>query len=76
MSEEEFRGIQIKALYRNKIFHEYEKEILDVYGINKNRKLNISSVYDYLEEKYGTLPGSEKTLRNYINLNAKFAVLP
>ncbi|MCD6151819.1 MAG: ATP-binding protein, partial [Deltaproteobacteria bacterium] len=26
----------------------------------------MSSVYDYLEERYGKLPGDEKTLRNYI----------
>jgi len=26
----------------------------------------MSSVYDYLEERYGKLPGDEKTLHNYI----------
>jgi hypothetical protein len=27
----------------------------------------MSSVYDYLEERYGKLPGNEKTLRNFIS---------
>jgi hypothetical protein len=27
----------------------------------------MSSVYDYLEERYGELPGNEKTLRNFIS---------
>ena len=26
----------------------------------------MSAVYDYLEERHGSLPGNEQTLRNYI----------
>ncbi len=39
---------------------------LEVYKMNEFHKLNMSAVYDYLEEKYGTLAGNEQTLRNYI----------
>ena len=31
----------------------------------------MSAVYDYLQEKYGTLLGSEQTLRNYIDYLVK-----
>jgi len=48
------------------VFEEYEKDILEVYQMNEFGKLNMSAVYDYLEEKYGTLSGNEQTLRNYI----------
>ena len=53
---------------RLKIFQAYKHKILLVYEDNKNQKLNMSAVYDFLEEKYGNLPGSEKSLRNYIHI--------
>ena len=49
-----------KTLERLKIFQSYKHKILLVYENNKNQKLNMSAVYDFLEEKYGNLPGSEK----------------
>jgi energy-coupling factor transporter ATP-binding protein EcfA2 len=42
--------------------------IIDIYQHNE-RKVYVSSVYDLLEEKYGSenLPGTARTLRNYIS---------
>lgn len=51
---------------RKKIFEDFREEIIAVYRENNFRKLNMSAVYDYLEEKFENLPGNEQTLRNYI----------
>ena len=67
MDEKEFKLYQREQMFRDKVLEEYEEDILKVYEKNEFKKLNMSSVYDYLEEKYGTLPGNEQTLRNYIN---------
>lgn len=67
MSGEEYQRYQIETLTREKAFDEYKEEILAVYESNGNRKLNMSAVYDYLEERFITLPGGEKSLRNYIH---------
>jgi len=66
MDEEEFRAYRREHLFRDRAFSGYESDILEVYAENNYRKLNMSSVYDYLEEKHGILPGSEQTLRNFI----------
>ena len=56
-----------ELLNRDKVFEKHKDEILEIYEKNDNRRLNMASVYDYLEEKYISLPGNEKTLRNYIS---------
>lgn len=66
MDEGEFRSYRREHMFRDKVFENYKKDILEVYRINEFQKLNMSAVYDYLEEKYGTLAGTEQTLRNYI----------
>jgi transposase len=66
MSEEDYRAYALEHMYRDKSFDRYRNEILDVYERNENRRLLMAAVYDYLEERYGKLPGGEKTLRNYI----------
>jgi transposase len=66
MDEREFRVYQQKQMFRDKALQEHEKDILQVYEKNEFKKLNMSAVYDYLEERYGSLPGNEQTLRNYI----------
>ncbi len=66
MSEAEYRAYTHSLMYRDKGFDQYKKDILEVYEQNDYRKLSMSAVYDYLEERYGELPGGEKTLRNYI----------
>ena len=53
-------------MFRDKAFDEMRSEIIEVYEANGFRPPQVSSVYDYLEEKIGGLPGNEQTLRNYI----------
>ena len=67
MDRRQFKAYQKKHMFRDKVFEEYEKDILKVYEINEFQRINMSAVYDYLEEKYGTLLGTEQTLRNYID---------
>ena len=67
MDEDDFRVYRTEHLFRDRSFAEYGRDILEVYAKNNFRKLNMSSVYDYLEERYGELPGNEKTLRNFIS---------
>ena len=66
MGEEDYRAYRQDHLFRDKAFDDRKSEILEVYGANDFRTLPVSSVYDYLEERYGSLPGNEQTLRNYI----------
>lgn len=66
MSEEEFQVYLESQMFREKGFRDYERVILEVYEKNGNRRLNMAAVYDYLEERYGVLPGNEQTLRNFI----------
>jgi hypothetical protein len=67
MASEEFRAYLEQTSGRIKIFGSYEQEILDLYAANNNQRLNMAAVYDFLEEKFEKLPGSEKSLRNYIH---------
>jgi hypothetical protein len=66
MEEEEYRAYRQEHLFRDKAFDDLRGEILGVYEANNFRALPVSSVYDYLEERYGALPGNEQTLRNYV----------
>ena len=66
MDESTYRTYRLAHQYREKVFDDYESSILEVYRANENRPLNMTAVYDYLEERYGPLPGNEQTLRNYI----------
>lgn len=66
MDEDDFRAYRMEHLFRDRAFAEYEHDIMEIYAKNNFQKLNMSSVYDYLEERYGQLPGNEKTLRNFI----------
>lgn len=67
MSEEDFRKCRYSQLFRRKRFASLRSKILEIYRLNDFEKLPMSSVFDYLEELQGTLPGTEKTLRNYIH---------
>jgi len=66
MEEEDYRAYRQEHLFRDKAFDDMRREILEVYEANGFRRLQVSSIYDYLEEKRGVLPGNEQTLRNYI----------
>ncbi len=67
MSEEQFRKRRQSYVSREKSFASYKDEIFEIYKNNDFERLPMSSVYDYLEELCGSLPGTEKTLRNYIH---------
>jgi len=71
MDKRKFKTYRKKHMFRDKVFEEYEKDILKVYEMNEFQRINMSAVYDYLEEKYGTLSGNEQTLRNYIGYLVK-----
>ena len=66
MSPAEYQNYHQDCLKRKKLFEEYFQDIIDIYELNEKKELNMAAVYDYLEEKYGTLAGNEQTLRNYI----------
>jgi hypothetical protein len=66
MEEEAYRAYRQDHLFRDKAFDDMRSEILEVYEANGFRPLQVSSIYDYLEEKIGVLPGNEQTLRNYV----------
>ena len=66
MEEEVYRAYRQDHLFRDKAFDDMRSEILEVYEANGFRPLQASSIYDYLEEKIGVLPGNEQTLRNYV----------
>lgn len=66
MEEEAYRAYRQEHLFRDKAFDDMRSEILEVYEANGFRPLQVSSIYDYLEEKIGVLPGNEQTLRNYV----------
>ena len=66
MEEEDCRAYRREHLFRDKAFDSYRREILEVYEANGFRRLEVASVYDYLEEKCGALPANEQSLRNYI----------
>jgi len=67
MDEGQFRSYRREHMFRDKVFEEYERAILEVYKENEFARLNMAAVYDYLEERYGVLPANEQTLRNYID---------
>lgn len=67
MNEEEYTKYIKSKMNREKVLDKYRDSILNLYEINNFQKLNMSAVYDYLEEHYGRIECTEKTLRNYIN---------
>ena len=67
MSEKKYSRYIEKVRYRTKIFEPYQSPILNLYKANNFQRLEKSAVYDYLEEKLGSLPGTERSFRNYIS---------
>ena len=67
MPENDYKKYLLKMSYKEKVFEIYKRDIMFIYSANDNIKLIMAAVYDFLEEKYGELPYTEKTLRNYIN---------
>ena len=67
MSEKKYSRYIEKVRYRTRIFEPYQPHILNLYKVNDFQRLEKSAVYDYLEEKFGSLPATERSFRNYIN---------
>ena len=67
MPEAEYLEYEKSKLEREKILDAYQVDILNLYELNQNRRLNMTAVFDYIEEKHGTLNCTEKSFRNYIN---------
>lgn len=66
MAEKKHSRYIEKVRYRTNIFEPYQPHILTLYKVNNFQRLEKSVVYDYLEEKLGSLPGTERSFRNYI----------
>jgi len=66
MSEEEFTRYLERMAERSKVFAVYREEIITIFTAKNGRPVYASSVYDYLGERHGKLPGSERTLRSYL----------
>jgi len=71
MEPADYQSYLLKTMERKKSFEAFEKDIQQIYQFYDFKKLNMAAVYDYLEEKYGELPGNEQTLRNYIHYLVK-----
>lgn len=55
MSEKKYSRYIEKVRYRTRIFEPYQSPILNLYKANDFQRLEKSAVYDYLEEKLGSL---------------------
>lgn len=66
MDKEEFLRYLDRMAERGKGFEAHREEILEIYRNHEGRVVYASAVYDYLRERHGELPGSERTLRNYL----------
>ncbi|MCP5513665.1 MAG: IS21 family transposase [Leptospiraceae bacterium] len=67
MNPEEFSAYFASKSNREKKLDDYKECILELYELNNFQKLNMSAVFDYLEERFGALKCTEKTLRNYVH---------
>lgn len=66
MDRDEFTRYLERMAERGKAFDVYREEILGIYRDHEGRNVYSAAVYDYLHERHGALPGSERTLRNYL----------
>lgn len=71
MDETEYRRYLKNSQYREKEYDGLREAILQLYQENENIRIPVSAVYDYFEEKIGTLPANENSLRNYIRYLVK-----
>lgn len=67
MSPEEYIAYEMESRSRKRIPSEYKEKIIEIYRNNGFKRLNMTGVYDYLEEIVGKLAFTDRTLRNYIN---------
>ena len=77
MSGKEYETMRLKASRREQRFDIYRQEIIELVEVNEADDVDVyaSSIYDVLEERHGKLPGSARTLRNYLSsLRASSAI--
>lgn len=67
MDKDQFVRYIEQMAERGKAYSAYKDEILKIYKDHEGRTVYASSIHDYLNEKYGELPGSDRTLRNYLS---------
>jgi len=67
MSAEEYAAYERESRSRKRLPFDFKEEIIEVYRKNGFKRLNMTGVYDFLEESSGKLPFTDRTLRNYIN---------
>jgi len=67
MSKTDYAEYLLKVQHRTRCFAPYKDDIIACYTRNLFQPLQKSSIYDYLEEKHGKLPGTERALRDYID---------
>ncbi len=70
ISEREYEEYRRRRLTRRHRFEAYRDEIITIVELNAadGQTVHGSSIYDVLEERHGVLPGSERTLRNYVRI--------
>ncbi len=70
MSERDYDRFKKQALTRRHRYDPYRDEIIMIVEMNAadGATIHSSSIYDVLEERHGVLPGSERTLRNYLRI--------
>ena len=79
MSEADYAAFRRRASRRDQRFDLYREEIIELVEVNEADDVEVyaSSIYDVLEERHGQLPGSARTLRNYLrSLRASAAISP
>jgi len=67
MDRREYLRYTEGASQRGKVFEPLRDEILELYRLNQGESIAVSSVFDVLEERHEELPGTDRTLRNYIH---------
>lgn len=76
MDQDEFLSRLEAAAERGKVFATYRDEIVEIYSNHPDKPVYSAGIYDYLVEKHGSLPGSERTLRNYLSYLKMSGALP
>jgi len=66
MSEGEYAAYLVRTARRGRKFTPYRREVIEMLTGTKDHTVYIASIYDVLEERHGRLPGTLRTLTNYI----------
>jgi transposase len=66
MDKDQFLRYLERMAERGKVYEVYKDDIVEIFRNHEGRRVYTSSIHDYLTERYGELPGSDRTLRNYL----------